>query len=82
MGPPSPYRWISYWRILCLRDVTTLRGKIAVQKARNASLRAQIAYAQSQEGAEAEARRAGFSRPGEQVYLLQEKPAEDGGRGR
>ena len=65
------------------RDVSVLREKIATQKARNANLRAQIAYAQSEEGAEALARRAGFSRPGEQVYFLQRKPVQDGGeRGR
>lgn len=47
-----------------------LRQQLAQQEARNTDLRKQVAYLRTEEGAEALARRAGYHRPKEEVYLL------------
>ncbi len=52
------------------REVADLRAQLARQRARNALFRAQISYLRSAEGTETTARRAGWRRPGEEVYLL------------
>lgn len=57
------------------REVTDMRGKVEAQEAANQTLRARIAYLRSDEGAEREARRAGYHRPGEVVYLLRSDEA-------
>ena len=57
------------------REVDEMRVRLSEQNARNAQLREQIRYLRSEEGAETTARRAGYRRPGEQVYLLPETPA-------
>ncbi len=59
------------------QEVTQMREQLAEQNARNARLRAQVQYLESEEGAETAARRAGYRRPGEQVYLLPPTPAQE-----
>lgn len=63
------------------KQIRVAKADLQKQNARNASLSARLAYLQTPEGAEAEARRAGFARPGEQVYLIRaaspEVPATD-----
>jgi cell division protein FtsL len=49
------------------QQVAQVREQVARQKARNAELRKQILFLRSEEGAEREARRRGFRRPGEEV---------------
>lgn len=56
------------------READHLRTQLAQHKERNALLRAQVRYLQSDEGGETAARRAGWHRPGEQVYLLKAAP--------
>jgi cell division protein FtsB len=52
------------------KKVAALRVKLDKQDAANTTLRKQVAYLASEEGAECEARRQGFHRPKETVYLL------------
>jgi cell division protein FtsB len=52
------------------KKVTALRTKLDKQETANTLLRKQVAYLESEEGAECEARRQGYRRPGESVYLL------------
>jgi cell division protein FtsB len=54
------------------QQVAQVREQVARQKARNAELRKQILFLRSEEGAEREARRRGFRRPGEEVYFFPE----------
>lgn len=58
------------------RRVAELREKLAKQTARNNELSKQVAYLHSSEGAECEARRLGYHRPGEVVYLLDQTAIE------
>lgn len=68
-----PY-WLNY---TVNREVEAMRVKLAQQRAGNQALKKQIAYLSSPEGAEVRARRGGYHRPGEQVYLLP-RPEEEG----
>jgi hypothetical protein len=52
------------------RDIEKLQAELAREEARNDRLRKRVAYLYSNEGAEREARRAGFYRTGETVYFL------------
>lgn len=52
------------------KEIRTANAELRKQNARNAELASRLAYLQTPEGAETEARRAGFARPGEQVYLI------------
>jgi cell division protein FtsB len=52
------------------KKVAALRVKLDKQDAANTTLRKQVAYLESEEGAECAARRQGYHRPGETVYLL------------
>jgi cell division protein FtsB len=52
------------------RKVAALRAGLNKQEAVNADLRHRVAYLESDEGGECEARRAGYHRPGETVFLL------------
>lgn len=56
------------------QDVRKVQGELKRQNAQNALLEKRLAYLKTPEGAETEARRAGYARPGEKVYLL--RPAE------
>lgn len=49
-----------------------MRADLARQKRENEELRRRIQYRKSAEGAESEARRAQFARPGEQVFMIPE----------
>lgn len=51
-------------------DIRRTQAALRKQNARNKLLQKRLAYLQTPEGAETEARRAGFARPGEQVYLI------------
>ena len=59
------------------RKVAVLREQLATENRRNDALRQKVAYLQTAEGAESEARRArpGWHRPGEVVYLLDDPEA-------
>jgi cell division protein FtsB len=52
------------------KKVANLRSRLENQQMANAALRRQVAYLQSEEGAEREARRQGYQRPGESIFLL------------
>jgi cell division protein FtsB len=52
------------------KKVAALQERLDRQHAENVALRKRIAYLKSPEGAESEARRAGYHRPGEVVYLM------------
>lgn len=52
------------------REIDKIKADLAREEAYNDGLRKRVAYLASPEGAEREARRARFSRPGEVVYLL------------
>ncbi|MBC8142050.1 MAG: septum formation initiator family protein [Armatimonadetes bacterium] len=52
------------------KEIRAAKADLQKQNARNAVLASRLAYLQTPEGAETEARRAGFARPGEQVYLI------------
>ena len=52
------------------KDIHAVRTDLQKQNARNALLQKRLAYLQTPDGAETEARRAGFARPGEMIYLL------------
>jgi hypothetical protein len=52
------------------QQVAVLREQYNRQEKENAVLRQRMAFLQSDEGAEVEARRAGYHRKGEVVYLL------------
>jgi len=52
------------------RDIRTVRAELKKQQAKNTLLARRLDYLKTPEGAETEARRAGYSRPGEIVYLL------------
>lgn len=54
-----------------------LRQQLAQQEARNSELRKQVAFLRTDEGAEVLARRAGYHRPKEAVYLLAPPTAQD-----
>lgn len=59
------------------QDIRAVRADLRKQNARNAALQKRLAYLQTPAGAETEARRAGFARPGEMVYLLRkDEPAK------
>ena len=55
------------------QDVQRVRGDLRKQASRNALLQQRLAYLKTPDGAETEARRAGFARPGEMIYLLRTK---------
>jgi len=52
------------------RDIRTVRAELKRQRDKNTLLERRLNYLKTPEGAETEARRAGYSRPGEIVYLL------------
>lgn len=56
------------WKVS--QDVKKVESELSRQYAQNALLEKRLAYLKTPEGAETEARRAGFARPGEKVYLL------------
>ncbi len=56
------------------RDVKKVQSELKRQNTQNALLEKRLAYLKTPEGAETEARRAGYARPGEKVYLL--RPTE------
>ncbi|MBC7808008.1 MAG: septum formation initiator family protein [Akkermansiaceae bacterium] len=60
------------WKVA--QDVKKVENELRRQHAQNALLEKRLAYLKTPEGAETEARRAGFARPGEQVYLI--RPAK------
>ena len=57
------------------QEVATLKTRLHAQQKRNAALRQEVRYLQSDEGAEVVARRARYHRPGEEVILLIDDPA-------
>ena len=60
------------WKVA--QDVKKVKNELHRQHAQNALLEKRLAYLKTPEGAETEARRAGFAREGEKVYLL--RPAK------
>ncbi len=58
------------------QEVAALQSKLRAQQKRNASLRQEVRYLKSDEGAEVVARQAGYRRPGEQVLLLTNDSAQ------
>lgn len=56
-------------------DIRQVQTELNRQKARNSLLERRLDYLKTPEGAEMEARRAGWARPGETVYLL--RPADN-----
>jgi cell division protein FtsB len=52
------------------QQVAELRARLVAQRWRNAELRAKAAYLRSPEGGEATARRHGYRRPGEEVFVI------------
>ncbi len=54
--------------------VATLKADLHAQRQRNGSLRREVRYLSSDEGAEVVARRLGYRRPGEQVLLFPSGP--------
>ena len=59
------------------KDIRVIRADLQKQNARNALLQKRLAYLKTPDGAETEARRAGFGRPGEMIYLLRKsEPAK------
>lgn len=52
------------------QDVKKVESELKRQHSQNALLEKRLAYLKTPEGAETEARRAGYARPGEKVYLL------------
>ena len=52
------------------KKVAALRERLQQQSSTNVALKQRIEYLKSSEGEESEARRAGYHRPGEVVYLL------------
>lgn len=56
------------------RDVVVMRERLTQQKKVNANLRQRVAYLRTDEGAERLARKKGFHRKGEFVYLLPPSP--------
>lgn len=52
------------------QDVKKVETELNRQYAQNALLEKRLAYLKTPDGAETEARRAGYARPGERVYLL------------
>ena len=61
------------WKVS--QDVRKVETELSRQYAQNVLLEKRLAYLKTPEGAETEARRAGFARPGEKVYLL--RPAKN-----
>ena len=55
-------------------QVRAARAELARQQAANEELRRRIAFLNSPEGAESQARRLGYYRKGETVFLLREEP--------
>lgn len=58
------------------QEVAAQRESLERQQRVNAQLRARVAYLKSEEGVEREARRAGYHRPGEIVYLMTPEPEQ------
>ena len=58
------------------RDRKKIQAELARQNRQNRQLEARLAYLKTPDGAETEARRAGFARPGELIYLL--RPVKNG----
>ncbi len=56
------------WKVS--QDVNKVEQELGRQNAQNGQLEKRLAYLKTPEGAETEARRAGFARPGETVYLI------------
>jgi cell division protein FtsB len=59
------------------QEVAEQRESLERQQRINAQLRARVAYLKSDEGVEREARRAGYHRPGEIVYLMTPEPEKN-----
>lgn len=57
------------------REIRKERAELKRQEAQNALLARRLAYLQTPDGAETEARRAGYARADEIVYLLRRSPA-------
>ncbi len=58
------------------RNVAVMRERLARQRKVNADLQRRVAYLRTDEGAERLARKKGFHRPGEIVYLLPPSPGD------
>ena len=56
------------------QKIAVLKETLAARRADNALLRKRVAYLNTNEGAEVEARRAGWQKPGETVYLVAPAP--------
>ena len=52
------------------QKIAVLNEQLAARRAENAILQKRVAYLNTPEGAEVEARRAGWQKPGETVYLI------------
>ncbi len=52
------------------QKIAVMKEQLAQQKADNLSLKKRVAYLNTAEGAEVEARRAGWQKSGETVYLI------------
>jgi cell division protein FtsB len=56
------------------RKVADLKARLERQEARNADLRRELEFLQSDEGAETLARSEGYHKPGEKVYMIAPNP--------